>query len=129
MNWTFRKIQKMVLDMKGAVEEYPFGPEAAVFKVMGKMFALVAWNEKPLRVTLKSDPDEAQALRCLFEAVEPGYHMNKEHWNTVTLDGSMEDGIIEEMVVASYDLVVKKLRKAERKKLLRGGPGPKGSRY
>ncbi len=126
MKWTFNKIQKMVLAMKGAVEEYPFGPEAAVFKVMGKMFALVAWNEKPLRVTLKSDPDEAQALRSLFEAVEPGYHMNKEHWNTVTLDGSMKDGIIEEMVVASYDLVVKKLRKAEREKLLRGGPGPKG---
>ena len=118
MKWTFKKFQKEVLAKKGAVEDYPFGPEAAVYKVMGKMFALAAWEEKPLRVTLKCDPDEAQALRSLFEAVKPGYYMNKEHWNTVTLDGSMEVAIIKEMIVTSYNLVVKKLKKADREKFL-----------
>ena len=118
MKWTFKKFQKEVLAEKGAVEEYPFGPEVAVYKVMGKMFALAAWEDKPLRVTLKCDPDEAHALRSLFEAVEPGYYMNKEHWNTITLDGSMEGAIITEMIVTSYNLVTKKLKKADREKLL-----------
>ncbi len=117
MKWTYKIIQTQLLKKKLATEEYPFGPEAAVFKVLGKMFALVARENSPLRITLKCDPEEAQALRSLFEAVKPGYHMNKEHWNTVILDGSMDRGIILEMIDTSFDVVVAKMKKADREKI------------
>ena len=81
------------------------------------MFALVAWNETPLRVTLKCDPDDALALRAQYEAVQPDYYMNKAHWNTITLDGSIPDEQILEMIGVSYDLVIKGLKKADRQKL------------
>ena len=106
-----------MLAKKGAFKDFPFGPVAAVFKVAGKMFALVAWQDKPLRVTLKCDPDDAQALRSMFDAVEPAYHMNKEHWNTITLDGTVPKGVLLQMIDDSYALVVKGLRKADRMKL------------
>lgn len=103
-------------------EGYPFGPVAAVFKVKGKMFATlsVSKNELGLKragfacMNLKCDPSEAQALRDIFDAVIPGYHMNKKHWNTVILDGSIPCGEIERMIDRSYSLVVKKLTKADR---------------
>ncbi|WP_027856319.1 MmcQ/YjbR family DNA-binding protein [Marinobacterium jannaschii] len=98
----------------GAVMEYPFGPDVRVFKVRGKMFALYDPADDPVRVNLKCDPQEALMLRDLFEAVLPGYHMNKRHWNTVLIDGSLPDGEIERMIDNSYQLVVKGLKKAER---------------
>jgi predicted DNA-binding protein (MmcQ/YjbR family) len=97
-----------------AIEDYPFGPEAQVFKIKGKMFALISQKQGVLRVNLKCDPDEAMILRDLFESVLPGYHMNKAHWNTVILDGSVPTSEIERMVDNSYSLVVKSLKKAER---------------
>ncbi|MEA3342053.1 MAG: MmcQ/YjbR family DNA-binding protein [Chloroflexota bacterium] len=106
-----------LIEKKGAAEERPFGPEAMVFKVMGKMFALVAWEEIPLRITLKCDPDDALALRDQYEAVQPGYYMNKRHWNTITLDGSIPDDAIWRMIDGSYALVVKGLKKAVRQEL------------
>ena len=114
----YRTLEHYLLGKPEAVKEFPFGPEAAVFKVVGKMFALIAWQNDPLTITLKCDPDEAYALRDMYDTVAPGYHMNKEHWNTVLLDGSVPDGVVEELVVASYDLIVKKLRKSDREKLL-----------
>jgi predicted DNA-binding protein (MmcQ/YjbR family) len=120
MKWQFDKLKRVLLKKPGAIEEYPFGPEAAVFKVMGKMFALVAWQDDPLRITLKCDPEQAQAMRAIFEAVKPGYYMNKEHWNTVTLDGSIEKAMVLSMIDASYELVVRKLKKADREKLKSG---------
>ncbi|MBE9524651.1 MAG: MmcQ/YjbR family DNA-binding protein [Chloroflexi bacterium] len=111
------QLRKKLLKKKGAVEETPFGPETLVFKVMGKMFALVAWDETPLRVTLKCDPDLALALRAQFEAVQPGYYMNKKHWNTITLDGCISDGQISDMIEDSYLLVVKGLKKADQQAL------------
>ena len=117
MKGQFKKLARILLQKPGAVEEYPFGPEAAVFKVMGKMFALIAWQEDPLRITLKCDPDEAQALRAVFAAVEPGYYMNKQHWNTVTLDGSIEKAAVLNMIDSSYELVTRGLKKADREKL------------
>ena len=72
-----------------AIEDYPFGPDAAVYKVQGKMFALVFVQQGECRVNLKCDPQEAMELRHVFDAVLPGYHMNKRHWNTVRLDGSL----------------------------------------
>lgn len=82
----YQRLERYLLAEPGAVKEFPFGPEAAVFKVVGKMFALVPWQDDPLSITLKCDPDEAIALRVRYDAIIPGYHMNKEHWNTVTLD-------------------------------------------
>ncbi|MCP4111187.1 MAG: MmcQ/YjbR family DNA-binding protein [Desulfobacteraceae bacterium] len=110
-------LRECLFKKNGATEEYPFGPEAMVFKVMGKMFALVARAETPLRITLKCDPDLAIGLREVFKAVQPGYHMNKKHWNTVTLDGTVPDDEILRMINDSYDLVVKRLKKADREKL------------
>jgi predicted DNA-binding protein (MmcQ/YjbR family) len=111
------KLQKYLINKNGAVEETPFGPETLVFKVMGKMFALVAWEETPTGVTLKCDPNFALALRAQYEAVQPGYYMNKKHWNTITLDGSISDEQISDLIDDSYDLVVKGLKKADRQEL------------
>jgi predicted DNA-binding protein (MmcQ/YjbR family) len=102
---------------KGAAEEFPFGPQALVFKVMGKMFALLAPDSLPPTVALKCDPEQALLLRERYEAVQPGYHMNKKHWNTVTLDGSIPGDEIRAMIDASYALVVQGLKKADREHL------------
>jgi predicted DNA-binding protein (MmcQ/YjbR family) len=99
------------LAKKGATEGTPFGPDNIVFKVGGKMFALLAFEEVPPRVNLKCDPDLALELRDRYEQVEPGYHMNKKHWNTIVLDGVIPDGEIRKMIDHSYDLVAKSLPK------------------
>ena len=102
------------LGKKAATEGSPFGPDNIVFKVKGKMFALVALDEVPPWVNLKCDPDLALELRDRYEQVEPGYHMNKKHWNTVVLDGVIPDGEIRKMIDHSYDLVVQSLPKTKR---------------
>ncbi len=100
-----------------AVEDFPFGPEPLVYKVMGKMFALVAIGETPLRVNLKCDPELALALREVYDAVLPGYHMNKKHWNSVILDGTIPEDEFLSMIDDSYTLVVKGLKKSDRERL------------
>jgi predicted DNA-binding protein (MmcQ/YjbR family) len=109
----------------GVVEDFPFGEEALVFKVMGKMFALlhldVEEGEAP-DINLKCDPGLAEILRGTYPAVQPGYHMNKRHWNTVTVDGSIPDEEVYEMIDNSYDLVVRGLKKADRQKLFGENP-------
>ncbi len=107
----FETLRKYLLDKPGATEEFPFGPSAMVFKVRRKMFALIAVQETPLRINLKCDPELARHLRAAYDAVQPGYHMNKNHWNTITLDGSLPDEEILTMIDDSYDLVVKGLGK------------------
>lgn len=114
---TYEVLAELLLARKGAVEDYPFGPEAAVFKVAGKMFALIGLDESPLWLTLKCDPVEAGFLRDIYGAIRPGYHMNKQHWNTITLDGSVPQELLRKMVNSSYALVVKGLRRAEREQL------------
>ena len=111
------KLRAYLLNKKCAIEDFPFGPEVMVFKVMGKMFALVALEESPQRINLKCDPDLAMHFRAMYEAVKPGYHMNKKHWNTITLNGSIHDKEIFMMIDDSYNLVVKGLNKADREKL------------
>ena len=100
-----------------ARRDMPFGADTLVFKVMDKMFALIAWQAEPLTISLKADPVDAVLLRKQFPAVKPGYHMNKTHWNTVTLDGSLPDEEIQQMIDDSYRLVVKGLSKAKRDRL------------
>jgi len=114
-----KTLQEILLKKKGTTEEIPFGPEVLVYKVMGKMFALIAWEEDPLRLNLKCDPDLALALRDKYPAITAGYHMNKRHWNSIILDGSLPENEILAMIDDSYDLVVKKLKKAEKEKLAR----------
>jgi predicted DNA-binding protein (MmcQ/YjbR family) len=109
-------LYQYILSKKGAFENRPFGPETAVYKVMGKMFALVG-DQDPLSVNLKCDPDEAIFLRQMYTAVQPGYHMNKRHWNTVTVDDTIPDEEIRQMVDSSYNLVVKGLKIAGREAL------------
>ena len=94
--------------------DFPFGDDVCVFKVKGKMFGTLGYEDDVARINLKCDPDQALFLRQMFSAVIPGYHMNKRHWNTVILDSSVPRGEIERMIDHSYALVVKKLPKAER---------------
>ena len=101
----------------GAVEDYPFGDDVAVFKVGGRMFALVALSGDPGSVSLKCDPAWALELRALYDAVRPGYHLNKRHWNTVDLDGSVDAGELRDMIDHSYHLVVRGLPGSERARL------------
>ncbi len=111
------------LSFSGAEETFPFGPETSVFKVDGKMFALSQLGADSLRVSLKCEPDLAQELRLTHPAVLPGYHLNKRHWNTVIIDGSLPDDAILNMIEDSYDLVVSKLPRDHRDALgWRGDP-------
>ena len=103
----------------GAAEEYPFGDGVAVFKVGGRIFALVALDGNPGNVSLKSDPGLALEWRARYPAVRPGYHLNKRHWNTVEFDGAVDDDELREMIDHSYDLVVRRLPKAMRHRLLK----------
>jgi predicted DNA-binding protein (MmcQ/YjbR family) len=102
----------------GAAEDYPFGDKVAVFKVAGRMFALVPLGEVPGSVSLKCDPDLAVGLRARYAGVRPGYHLSKRHRNTVTLDGSVPDEDVLELIDHSYDLVVARLTKAQRDQLI-----------
>jgi predicted DNA-binding protein (MmcQ/YjbR family) len=102
----------------GATEDYPFGDDVAVYKVEGRMFALVALAGTPGSVSLKCDPGLAIGWRTRYPAVRPGYHLNKRHWNTVELDGSVDDRELQEMIDHSYDLIVRSLPRAVRERLL-----------
>jgi predicted DNA-binding protein (MmcQ/YjbR family) len=103
------------LAFPGAAETFPFGPKTSVFKVAGRMFALSQLRAQPLRVSLKCEPELAEALRGAHAAVLPGFHLNKRHWNTVTIDGSLPDDAVRDMIEDSYDLVVSKLPPAHRR--------------
>lgn len=107
------------LKMKGVTEGFPFGEGALVFKVMSKMFALAGLEDVPPSVNLKCAPERCIELREEYEAVLPGYHMNKRHWNTIRLDGSVPSHVMVKMIEHSYRLVVAGLRRGERTELER----------
>ncbi len=104
------------LSKKSAVEEFPFGEDPAVFKVMGKIFALLPLQE-PLTISLKCDPDFALILRETYPAVTGAWHLNKRHWNGVAIDGSIPDEDIYTWIDHAYDQIVKSLTKAQRQML------------
>jgi len=104
-------LRRSCLDFAGAGEEFPFGEGVSVFKVRGKMFALSSLAARPLTVSLKCEPEIAERLRAGYAAVRPGYHLNKRHWNTVELDGSLPDRLVLDLIEDSYDLVVAGLPK------------------
>ena len=111
------ELRNLCLAFPGAAETFPFGPRTSVFKVAGKMFALSQLAERPLRVSLKCEPEHAEQLRTTHPAVTPGYHLNKRHWNTVIVDGSIPEQMIRDMVEDSYELVVSKLPLPRRRAL------------
>jgi predicted DNA-binding protein (MmcQ/YjbR family) len=114
---TYVEIEAILLSYKDSSLSFPFDDKTAVFKVVKKMFALVSLDTNPLTINLKCDPEDAQLLRSQFDAVIPGYHMNKEHWNTVILDGSLEADFVKKLIEDSYVLVVKSMSKKEQNRL------------
>jgi predicted DNA-binding protein (MmcQ/YjbR family) len=112
------EVLELCAGLPAAVEDYPFGDGVAVFKVGGRMFALVPLEGSPGSVNLKCDPGLALELRDRYPSVRPGYHQNKRHWNTVELDSSIDDDEIRWMIDHSYDLVVRRLPRAVRAALL-----------
>jgi predicted DNA-binding protein (MmcQ/YjbR family) len=103
---TPEELKAACLSLPKAGEEFPFDDANSVFKVAGKIFAISRLGASPLRVSLKCDPEVAVHLRATYPAVTPGYHLNKRHWNTVVVDGSVPEGLVREMIEDSYDLVV-----------------------
>jgi predicted DNA-binding protein (MmcQ/YjbR family) len=114
---TADELKQACLTLLGSRETFPFDGETSVFKVGGKMFALSHLAGRPLQVSLKCDPDFAAHLRATYPAIIPGYHLNKKHWNTVTIDGSLPAEMIVDMIRDSYDLVVEGLPKLVRANL------------
>ena len=113
-------LRHLLVTKPGAMEDQPFGPDVLVYKVGGRMFALVA-PDSPARITLKLEPLHGQLLRAQNASVLPGYHMNKDHWNTVVLDGGVVDDELADWIDESYSLVVERLSRRERERLPRGG--------
>ncbi len=101
-----KEVEDYVLSMPDAVLEYPFGEEVAVYKVGGKMFALIAEKTDPVRISLKCDPQLAEVLREKYETIMAGYHLNKKHWNTIILTGQLPWEEVQGLIRHSYDLVV-----------------------
>src|SRR3954451_2846948 len=92
------ELRARCLHQVGAYEDFPFGPEHSVFKVAGKVFALSALERTPLEVSVKCDPDLAVELRNSYPSIRAGYHLNKRHWNTITLDGSLSDHLVGDLI-------------------------------
>jgi len=102
------EIRDYALSLDDVEECFPFGEETFVYKTSGKIFLLAAFDEDQLRINVKCDPDEAIELRERYSSVIPGYHMNKKHWNTIILDGSVERNVVLDCIKNSHELVGKK---------------------
>tara|TARA_R110001592_G_scaffold297470_1_gene568000 strand:- start:167 stop:532 length:366 start_codon:yes stop_codon:yes gene_type:complete len=108
------QLREYCISKKGVTEHFPFDDVTLVFKVMGKMFALVGlnnWEKGETNINLKCHPDWAVELRGEYESVNAGWHMSKKHWNTVTLNNDVSDTFAFELIDHSYDLVIKGLTK------------------
>ena len=111
------ELRALCLGLRGAREEFPFSPGLSVFKVGAKMFALSDLEGQPLQVSVKCEPEVGQQLRATYRSIAPGYHLNKRHWLTITLDGTVPDPLVTELVEGSYDLVAASLPRATRRAL------------
>lgn len=110
-------LRNLALNLPGTNESFPFDNDTLVFKVLTKMFLLVSLEKQPLQFNFKARPEDNLAYRESYPAVRPGYHSNKMHWSTVTVDGSIPEREIEEWIKNSYDLVVAKLTKKQQASL------------
>ena len=104
-------LREYCLSKPGAEETLPFGPDNLVYKIVGKVFLIVGLDEEQLSFNVKCDPDKAIELREQYACVQPGYHMNKKHWNTIIVDGSVPTKQLKEWIDWSYDLVKPKQKK------------------
>jgi predicted DNA-binding protein (MmcQ/YjbR family) len=111
-------LRNYCLAKKSVEEGFPFGEDILVFKVAGKMFLLVSLSANPLQFNAKCEPDKAIELREEYDAIQPGYHMNKQHWNTVIVDGSLTNNLLKQLIDDSYKLVVASLPKKVRETLM-----------
>ena len=102
---TSAQLRRVCLTLPDAEETFPFGPETSVFKAGGKMFALAQLKRKPLKVSVKCEPELGEQLRGTYEEIEPGYHLNKRHWLTVTCGGEAPDELVRELIAGSHELV------------------------
>lgn len=100
-----KTVEEYILSMPGAVREYPFGESTAVYKAQDKMFALIAEDSDPVRLSLKGDPQLNEVLREKYETVMAGYHLNKKHWNTILLTGQLAWEEVQDLIRHSYTLV------------------------
>lgn len=114
----FSDVRDYCLELMGTTEDFPFGPDIYVYKVKGKIFAILGTGQGEARLNLKCDPDEALALRDIFPAIIPGYHMNKKHWNTVRLNNTVPEQEIKRQIDQSRLLVIQSLPKGQRQTLL-----------
>lgn len=112
-----QSIEEKCLKLKGSEASYPFGPEALVFKVMGKMFALVSQSEQVARITLKCPPADAEILVRQYESITPGYYMNKKHWISISLQDEIADAMLMDLLNNAYKLVASKLSKTDKQTL------------
>ncbi|MCH7613490.1 MAG: MmcQ/YjbR family DNA-binding protein [Candidatus Marinimicrobia bacterium] len=110
----FQQLKSYLLSKPGCTETYPFGPDPMVAKVGDKIFALVSIDSDPCCITIKCDPADAQIQRSMYDSIQPGYHMNKEHWNTITMDQTIPNNLFYQLVDDSYHLVLSKLSKKMR---------------
>lgn len=110
-------IREYCLSKPASEETLPFGPEVLVFKVAGKIFLLLPLDSEDLQFNVKCDPEEVEELRERYACVQPGYHMNKKHWNTIIVDGSVSSTLLKQWIDNSYDLVVKSLPVKTKEKL------------
>ncbi len=116
---TRSELRALCRSLPGTQEAFPFGLDTLVFKVGGKMFAVCGLGDAPASVSLKCEPSYAQALRVAFpDAVRPGYHLNKRHWNTVELEAGLPAPLVRELVEHSYHRVVAGLPKRVRTTLV-----------
>lgn len=108
------QLRDFCIQKKGVTESFPFDASTLVFKVMDKMFALVSltkWEEGATNINLKCNPEWSEELRDEYESIQPGWHMNKKHWNTITLNADVSDDFAFQLITHSYELVVKGLPK------------------
>ena len=108
------ELREYCISKKGVEETLPFGPDTLVFKVMGKAFLLTGFENNPVQFNVKCNPEKAIELRERYSCVLPGYHMNKKHWNTIIVDGSVSSQLLQEWITDSYHLVVETLTKKEK---------------
>ena len=114
----FSSLHKYCMDKPGVTDGLPFGDTVMVIKVGSKIYAFLSQNDEPVRISLKCDPFRAEDLRMEYESIIPGYHLNKQHWNTIIADGTVPDELLRELIDHSYDLIFKSLKKSVREEIL-----------
>lgn len=117
LTMNIEELREYCLSKKGVEESLPFGPDALVLKVMGKVFLITMLDQTPLKFNVKCDPEKAIELREQYTCVIPGYHMSKKHWNTIIADGFVTDLQLEKWITDSYLLVISGLTKKQQKEL------------